>query len=180
MKPTVYIFRGAPATGKGTDLPEFCKLFPGPVALISQDTLRWGFHLIGRDVSDITDDEHVFANKNTELLYEQYLKDGRYSIVIEGLYTWADEASSQGSAKELRDLALQYGFDAKGIVLKADKDELLARNSARKYAVPLDEFNMLYDNIYSTVDDSETIIDSTGQTAQETLASLKNIIVKIS
>ncbi len=62
MKPIVYIFRGAPATGKDTVIPEFCKLLPKPVALISQDVLRWGFHLIGRTVSEVTDDEHILAN----------------------------------------------------------------------------------------------------------------------
>lgn len=176
MKPVVYIFRGAPATGKGTIVPEFCKLLPKPVAFISQDVLRWGFHLIGRKVSEVTDDEHILANKNTEMLYEQYLKNGNYTIVIEGLYTWSNEASSQGSVKKLLEMAKNYGFNVKSIVLKADKDELLARNAAREYAVPLDEFEALYENVYSTIDDSEIIIDSTGQTPNETIARLKSVI----
>jgi predicted kinase len=176
MKSIVYIFRGAPATGKGTVIPEFCKLLPKPVAFISQDVLRWDFHLIGRKVSEVADDEHVLANKNTEVLYEQYLKDGRYTIVIEGLYTWDDEASSQGSAKRLAELARNYGFNVRNIVLRADKKELLARNAARKYAVPLDEFNMLYNNVYATIDDSEMVIDTTGQTPAETINSLKSVI----
>lgn len=176
MKPTVYIFRGAPASGKGTVVPEFCKLLPKPVAFISQDVLRWDFHLIGRKVAEVTDDEHILANKNTEMLYEQYLKDGRYTIVVEGLYTWDNDASSQGSAKRLAELAKGYGFDVKNIVLRADKEELLARNAARKYAVPLDEFDMLYANVYDTVDKSEIVIDSTGQAPEETVMSLKAII----
>jgi predicted kinase len=175
MKPTVYIFRGAPATGKGTVIPKFCEQLPKPVAFISQDVLRWDFHLIGRKVSEVTDDEHVFANKNTEILYEQYLKDGRYTIVVEGLYTWDDESSSQGSAKRLTELAKRYGFKVKNIVLKADKEELLARNAAREYAVPLDEFNALYDNVYGTIDASEIVINSTGQTPEETIASLQSV-----
>jgi predicted kinase len=176
MKPNVYIFRGAPAVGKGTVIPEFCKLLPKPVAFISQDVLRWDFHLIGRAVVDVTDEEHVFANQNTELLFEQYLKNGSYTIVVEGLYTWDNEASSQGSAKTLLNLAKQYGCNAHSIVLRASKEELLKRNAARPYAVPLEEFTMLYDNIYQTIDESETVIDSTGQTVQETLESLRSLL----
>jgi predicted kinase len=176
MKPIVYIFRGAPATGKSTVIPKFCELLPAPVAFISQDVLRWDFHLIGRKVSDVSDDEHKLANSNTELLYEQYLKDGRYTVVLEGLFTWDDETSSQGSAQKLAELAKKYGFKVKNIVLKAGKDALLARNAARDYSVPLDEFTMLYDNIYATVDSSEIVIDSTSQTPDETLAALKFII----
>jgi predicted kinase len=178
MKPTVYIFRGAPATGKGTVVPEFCKLLPKPVALIEQDALRWNFHLIGRKVSEVTDEEHVLANKNTEMLYEQYLKNGKYTVVVEGLFTWDNEASSQGSAKKLAEIARNYGFDVVNVVLKADKETLLARNAARTYVVPLDEFDMLYANVYETVDDSEMVIDSTGKAPEETMASLASLIKK--
>ncbi len=89
MKPTVYIFRGAPASGKGTVVPKFCELLPKPVALISQDVLRWGFHRIGR---------------------------------------------------------------------------------------PVGEFNKLYNNVYSIVGEGETVIDSTGQTPDETVTLLKALI----
>jgi predicted kinase len=143
---------------------------------ITRYFVRWGFHLIGRSVPEVTDNEHVFANKNTELLYEQYLKEGTYTVVIEGLFTWDNGASSQGSAKKLVELAKKYGFAAKSIVLKADKDTLLARNAAREYTVPLDEFTMLYDNVYDTIDDSEIVVDSTNQTPEETLAMLRAII----
>ncbi len=173
---TIYIFRGAPATGKGTVMPKFCELLPGPVALISQDVLRWGFHCIGRKIADITDDEHKFANKNTELLFEQYLNNGRYTIVIEGLFTWNDEQSSQGSAKKLADLATRHGFDVKNIVLIADKQELLMRNAARDYSVPPDEFEALYNSVYGTVDANEIVIDSTHQSIDQTLAALMAII----
>jgi predicted kinase len=178
MKPKVYIFRGAPAVGKGTVIPGFCKMLPKPVAFISQDVLRWDFHLIGRSVADVTDEEHVFANQNTELLVEQYLKNGKYTVVVEGLYTWDDEASSQGSAKKLLELARKYGYDATSVVLRADKDELLRRNQARPYSVPLDEFTMLYDNIYANIDPEEVVIDSTSQTPEETLESLNLIMQK--
>jgi predicted kinase len=176
MKPKLYIFRGAPAVGKGTVIPEFCKTLPKPVALISQDVFRWNFHLIGRSVPDVTDEEHVFANQNTELLVEQYLKNGHYTIVVEGLYTWDDETSSQGSVKKLLELAKKYGYDATSIVLRADKAELLKRNQARPYSVPLDEFTVLYDNIYANIGPNEVVIDSTGQTPEETLESLSATI----
>jgi len=67
------------------------------------------------------------------------LKDGRYTIVIEGLFTWDAEDSSQGSVKRLQELARQYGFPTKCIVLRADKKELEARNASRAYVVPPDE-----------------------------------------
>jgi predicted kinase len=172
----VYIVRGAPATGKGTVIPKFCELLPKPVALISQDVLRWDFHLVGRKVSDVTAEEHAFANKNTEMLFEQYLKNGNYTIVIEGLYTWDDETSPQGSASKLAELAKSYGFAVKNIVLKASKEELLARNAARHYTVPLDEFTMLYDGVYGAVGPSEVVIDSTGQTPEQTVESLKAVL----
>jgi len=172
MKPTVYIFRGAPASGKGTIVPKFCELLPKPVAFISQDDLRWGFHLIGRKVSDVKDSEHMLAYKNTELLYEQYLKDGSYTIVLEGLFTWDDQKSSQGNAKSLVELARKHGFDVKSIVLRADKDELLARNAARGYTVPREEFEDLYHNVYKKIGDGEEVIDSTRQTPEQTMAAL--------
>ena len=55
MKPTVYIFRGAPASGKGTLVSGFCRMLPQPVVLIEQDVLRWGFHLIYLKIPDISD-----------------------------------------------------------------------------------------------------------------------------
>jgi predicted kinase len=173
---TVYIFRGAPASGKGTIVPKFCELLPKPVALISQDTLRWGFHLVNRTVPDVTDEEHLFAYRNTLVMLEQYLKNGGYGVVLEGLFTWNDTASSQGNIMELVQLAERYGFTAKSIVLQADKAELLKRNADREYSVPADEFDQLYASIYKTVDNSEVVIDSTGQTLDQTLEQLKALV----
>jgi len=173
VKPHVYIFRGAPASGKGSITPKFCNLLPQPVALVEQDQFRWGLHLIGRNIPDIQEEEHMLAYRNTVLIYEQYLKTGKYAIVVEGLFTWDDKTSSQGNAKELIELAKQYGFPCKSIVLRADKEELLKRNAARSYSVPLLEFEKLYDNIYSVVDEDELVIDSTGQSLDATLQLLK-------
>jgi len=173
---SVYIVRGAPASGKGTLVPEFAKLLQTPVAHIDQDVFRWNFHLVGRQVSDVSDAEHMFAYQSMVALYERYLQNGSYTLVLEGLFTWDNVSSSQGNVKELLTLANQYGFATKSIVLRADKNELLQRNAARAYAVPADEFELLYDAIYTVVDSSETVIDSTGQTVEETLAGLRRLI----
>lgn len=178
MKPDVYIFRGAPASGKGTLLPKFCELLPQPVALIEQDKLRWGFHLINRKVADISDDEHKLAYDNTCLLYEQYLKSGRYTIVIEGLFTWDDRESSQGAANHLIQLAKKHHFQPRSIVLKADKEVLLKRNANRSYSVPLNEFEILYKNIYQIIDPSETILDSTNKSIGDTVEDFKQLVLQ--
>lgn len=175
-KPAVYIFRGAPASGKGSLLPAFCELLPKPVALIEQDKFRWGVHLIGRNIPDVNDEEHLFAHQNTLLMFEQYLKNGGYSIVIEGLFTWDDESSSQGSARQLAGLAKKYGYPCKNFVLRATKEELLRRNAVRGYSVPFDEFDQLYSNIYRTIGPNEIVVDSSGQSLDETLLTLKSFI----
>jgi predicted kinase len=177
MKPHVYIFRGAPASGKGTIAAEFAKLLPKPVALIEQDKLRWGIHLIGRSVQDVKSEEHRMAFENTLFLYERYLKSGKYSIVVEGLFTWNNEGSDQGSAVKFLELAKENGFEATSIVLRADKATLHNRNLQRKsYTTPEDEFNMLYDGVYATIDDSELVVDSTNDSSEETINKLRQLI----
>ena len=64
MQKTIYIFRGSPASGKGTITNEFIKQIPGKVALLELDKFRWGFHLKNRKIVDITEDEHQLAYKN--------------------------------------------------------------------------------------------------------------------
>jgi predicted kinase len=172
MKPTVYIFRGAAASGKGTLVPVLAEQLPKPVALIEQDKLRWGFHLIGREIPDISEEEHRMAYENTRLLYEQYLKKGNYTIVLEGLFTWDDTESSLGNAKELLALAKQYGFEAKSLVLAAKKEVLWQRNIAREYSVPEAEFEELFKRVYETVDDSEILIDTSDSTPIQVLNAL--------
>lgn len=173
MKPKVYIFRGAPASGKGTVVPEFTKLLSKPVALIEQDKLRWGFHLIGRSIDDINPREHRFAYENMALLYERYLNAEIYNVVVEGLFTWDDAHSNEGGVKQLLDLASQYGFEATSIVLTADKEELTKRNNERPYSVPTEEFNALYNGVHQKFDASEIIIDTTGESVEKTIAKLR-------
>lgn len=176
-KPHVYIFRGAPAAGKGSLLPSFCKLLPKPVALLEQDFFRWDLHLAGRTVLEVQDEEHTFAHQNLLLIYEQYLKSGKYTVVVEGLFTWDDPNSSQGNAKEFVQLAQKYGYDCTSVVLRADKNALLERNAAREYSVPPAEFDTLYESVYRVIDPGELVIESTGQTPQTTLENLKTTLL---
>ncbi len=157
-------------------MPRFCELLPQPVSLIEQDKFRWGLHLIGRNVPDVSGEEHALAHRNMVLIYEQYLKDGRYTIVLEGLFTWDNAASSQGNVRELIELAKNYGYSVKSVVLRADRTELLRRNAQRQYSVPQDEFTALYSNIYGTIDSNELVIDSTGQEVSKTLHKLKKAL----
>ena len=177
MKPQVYIFRGPPASGKGTIVPAFAQLLPKPVALIEQDKLRWGIHLIGRSVEEVTSEEHRMAYENTLILFDRYLRSGKYTIVVEGLFSWDDDASSEGSVRHFIDLANKYGFDLTSVVLKADKDILMQRNQERPtYTTPEDEFNNLYDSVYSKIDESEIVIDSTYQTTEQTIDELRSLV----
>lgn len=174
MNPQIYIFRGSPASGKGTVVPAFAQLLPKPVALIEQDKLRWGFHLIGRSVEEITSEEHRMAYENTLILCDRYLRSGKYTIVVEGLFSWDDDASSEGSVQHFKDLAKQYGYDITSIVLKADKATLMLRNQERPTCTtPEDEFNNLYENVYSKIGESEIVIDSTHQTVEQTIDELR-------
>lgn len=179
MKPNVYIFRGAPASGKGTLAAEFAKSLPKPVALIEQDKLRWGFHLIGRSVNEITSEEHRMAYENTLLIFEQYLKSRLYNIVVEGLFTWDNAHLDQGAVSDFMRLANQYGFEITSIVLTAKKAELMKRNIERSsYTTPKDEFNALYEGIYGTIDKSEIVIDSTHESPKDTLTKLYKLTAR--
>lgn len=175
-QPRVLIFRGAPASGKGTITKKICAQLSNPVALIEQDVFRWDIHTVGRSVPEVSLKEHAFAYRNMKLVYEEYLKSGNYTIVLEGIFTWDTIAPDQGSAKELVALAQKYGFNGQSIVLNASKQTLLDRNAKRPYSVPTEEFNTLYKNIYRTIDESEIVIDSTGQDTNETIQSLKKIL----
>ena len=170
--PRVYVFRGAPASGKSTLVPRFCEMLSKPVALIEEDKFRWGLHLIGRSVPEITDEEHQLAHRNAILIYEQYLKSGHYTIVFEGLLTYDNLESSQGNVRELAALAEQYGFIFQSVVLTAEKSELLKRNAQRQYSVPAEEFERLYGNVYGKIGSDELVIDATDLSEQESIDKL--------
>lgn len=177
MSKHVYVFRGAPASGKGTIVPGFCEALPKPVALIEQDKFRWGIHTFGREIADISDEEHALAYRVTVAAYEEYLRKGMHTVVIEGLFTYDDVASSQGNVHELRSLAESHGYTFTSIVLRAAKEELMARNSNRDYAVPDDEFEVLCTGVYDKIGADEIVIDSTQTAVKDTLNSvLRNTI----
>jgi predicted kinase len=174
MSKNVYIFRGAPASGKGTIVPEFCKTLDSPL-LIEQDKFRWGAHTLGREVADVTDEEHMAAYRAMVATYEQQLKQGRHPLVIEGLFTWDNTESSQGNVKELIELAGTYNYSVRSFVLRATKQVLLERNAQRPYSVPTEEFDALYNGVYATIDDTEVVIDSTELDVTQTLRVIASI-----
>lgn len=175
MPAKVYIFRGSPASGKSTLTPVFCKEMAPPVALLKHDMFRWHIHAVDRAVEDVSAEEHLFAFENLKALFERYLISGRYTVVVEGLFTWDDKRAAQGNVRELLALAQKHGATATSIVLKAGKNTLLARNAARSWEVPRGEFEELYNNVYKTIDASEVVIDSTRQSLEETLKDIRNL-----
>ncbi len=176
MKKTLYILRGAPASGKTTLSPELAKSLVQPVALLEQDNWRWGIHLTGRTVPDVTQQEHTFADEIFLYTLEQYLKTKQYNIVVEGTFNWNNPEFTNITVQTLIDLAKKYNYDVKNIVLKANKQKLLDRNAARKYSVPKEEFNTLYKSVYSYIDESEYLIDSTKLNKKETLQILRSAL----
>lgn len=169
MSMDVYVFRGAPASGKGTVVPLFCAEMLQPVTLIEHDAFRWGPHTAGRPVADVSEEEHAESFRAMVAAYAGQVRQGEGVLVIEGLFTYDDEVSSQGNARELRRIAEDSGCAYTGIVLYAAKQVLLARNAARPYCVPADEFDRLYDGVYSRIGADEIVIDSTLLSESETL-----------
>ncbi len=170
-----YIFRGAPASGKGTIVTAFAKSLEGKVARLDHDVFRWGFHLIGREVPDVNQDEHKRAFRNLLAVLEEYCKQGDYTMVVDGLFTWDDESSNQGSIKTIVEVLNRYGFVYKSIVITADKTVLEERNSQRSYVVMPIDFERLYKGVMSKIDPSEVVIDSTNQTPEQTLIEVKRL-----
>lgn len=138
--------------------------------------LRWGIHLGPRHFTEVSPREHRFAFENLKVLLEQYLKNGQYTIVIEGLFTYGDDESDQGDVVSLRRLAGMFGYECKSIVLKADRAVLDARNAERQQPVPSDEFDTLFSNVYEYIDESEIVVDTTDKSVEDTLEELKMYI----
>ena len=153
-----FIFRGAPASGKGTATKEFVKMIPGKVALLELDNFRWGFHLCERKVKDVTEEEHSFAYKNFLLMLESYCKNGNYTLVIEGLFSW-NKKGAHGNMSEIIKILEKYGFEYRTFYLKADRDVLWERNAKRKYVVPVDEFEDLYNYVGEGLPEKEVVLD---------------------
>jgi hypothetical protein len=168
-----YIFRGPPAAGKSTSVPLFAKSLGGKVAYLSEDAFRWNFHLIGREVPDVSPAECRLAFENMLLMLEQYCKAGDYQLVIDGLFTWDDPKSPEGSVQDVVDVLKRYGFEYHCFVLTAEKPTLLRRNEVRDYTVPPDEFERLWAGIYQTIDGSELVCYTDKGTPEDIVRSVK-------
>ncbi len=176
MSKHLYIVRGAPASGKTSLTPLLATHTTQPTALIEQDNWRWGIHLVGRSIPDIEKEEHYFADKIMLHTLEEYLKTDKYTVIIEGSFAWDNPSVTHLTVKDFITLADKYNHSWTSIILKADKKVLQKRNNARKYTVPKDEFNTLYNALYETIDSQEIIIDSTDLTEEDTIAVIKNTL----
>ncbi|MFP4022545.1 MAG: AAA family ATPase [Candidatus Paceibacterota bacterium] len=170
----IYIFRGPPSSGKGTITEVFLKTLDGKVAYIELDVFRWGFHLKNRAVPDVTIDEHELAYQNYLSVLENYLKNGSYTIVTEGLFSWSTP-SPHGNMQDILTMCKKYGYSAHPILLFADKELLWERNTKREYFVPRQEFDELYDFVMQEKSDTETVIDVGNSSVEETVAKLRTL-----
>ena len=153
-----YIFRGAPASGKGTITKEFIKMISGKVVLLELDNFRWGFHLYNREVKDVCKEEHAFAYQNFLLMLESYCKNGQYNLVVEGLFSW-DKKGVHGNMNDIITILKRHGFEYKAFYLRANKNVLWKRNTKRKYVVPAFEFEDLCNYVGKEVPGKEIDID---------------------
>lgn len=168
----IFIFRGSPASGKGTITKEFAKLLPDKVALLELDTFRWGIHLINRTVADVTSQEHELAYRNYLSVLENYLRDGSYTIVTEGLFSWSTP-SAHGNMQDILTLGEEYGFQCTPILLFADYEVLWERNLKREYPVPQDEFNQLHQHVMQEQSEDEIKINVGSLSIDKSLELLK-------
>ena len=167
----IFIFRGSPSSGKGTITEAFIKRLKGKVVYIELDKFRWGFHLQNRTVPDITLDEHELAYQNYLSVLENYLKNGSYTIVTEGLFSW-NSPGPHGNMQDIFMLCEKYNYTPHPILLYADKELLWERNTKRKYSVPRQEFDELYNFVMQQQSDKETAIDVGRLAVEETIAKL--------
>lgn len=176
MNKQAYIFRGSPASGKGTLTELLIKEFKAKTALLELDTFRWGFHYINRKIEDISDEEHTFAYQNFLLLLENYCKNGRYNLLIEGLFSW-NVNCPHGNVQDIVKILKHYNFDFRIFLLSADFDVLWDRNLKREYSVPKDEFSELYDFVTQEVRSEEIVINVSERNPQETLDEIRKYML---
>jgi len=171
----IFIFRGSPASGKGTITSEFLKIIPGRVVFIELDKFRWGFHLVNRSVPDIVDEEHQLAYKNYLSVLENYLSDGSYTIVTEGLFS-TDTPSPHGNLQDVLSLCRTYNFNTSTVLLSADYDTLWDRNQQREYSVPEEEFIMLYKHVMDGDSNDDLILDVQKNSVSESVSTLGSLL----
>ena len=175
MQKKIYIFRGSPASGKGTITEEFIKQLDGKIAFLELDNFRWGFHLKNRVVADIGQKEHLLAYKNFLSVLENYLSDGSYTLVIEGLFSWR-VAGPHGNMQDIISLATKYNYNYYPILLYADFETLWNRNLQRDYSVPIDEFKQLYSYVMDDQSEEEIKINVDDKSVQESVDILSQYI----
>lgn len=171
---TAYVFRGSPASGKGTLTKEFIKLLPGKVARLELDQFRWDFHLYNRKPSEVTNEEHLFAYQNFLVMLNQYCASGNYTLVLEGLFS-ANKPGPHGNVADIVAILKKYHFEYKNILLYADYDVLWQRNLKREYVVPEYEFKDLYSYVTDGESEDEHRVNVSGS-VEETVMALKQII----
>jgi len=171
----IYIFRGSPASGKGTITEAFLKEIDGKTAFLELDTFRWGFHLINRIVPDVTEDEHELAYKNYLTVLENYLSSGSYTIVTEGLFSWSSE-SPHGCIQDVLQLCKRYDYNAHPILLYAEYETLWQRNLSRDYSVPEEEFKSLYEHVMTERSDEELSINVGKNSIEQTVSELSSLL----
>lgn len=179
MQKTVYIFRGAPASGKTTLTRLLAKKLPKPIAILEQDYFRWGIHNFNKSKAKVLHNEHLLADKNFLSVFEQYLQDSRYTIIIDGSFTWDTNELGYIDSKKLINIANRYGFKCVNVLLKAERKILNKRNARRKYTVPAKVFDDMYDTLYKKIDNSEKIFDTTHLTKRQTLDLLVSNLLKV-
>lgn len=170
-----YIFRGSPASGKGTITELLIKEFTSKTALLELDTFRWGFHYTNRKIADISNDEHAFAFNNLLSLLDNYSKNGQYNLIIEGLFSWSEHCP-HGTMQKVIEVLNRNNFKYKMFLLSGELETLLDRNAKREYSVPREEFQELYDYVMEEKRPKEIIIDVTHKNPQETLQEIKKHI----
>jgi predicted kinase len=164
----IYIFRGSPASGKGTITAALMSKLEGKVAYIELDKFRWGFHLVNRTVSQVSNEEHALAYRNYLSVLENYLTDGNYTIVTEGLFSW-NKPGPHGNMQDILTLCKKHEYEAVPILLHADYDVLWDRNLKRKYSVPKEEFDDLYNTVMGERSESEYKISVGENTVSESV-----------
>jgi len=175
MSKKIFIFRGPPASGKGTITEKFIENIAPPVAFLELDVFRWRFHQNNRPISEVSDQEHRFAYENYLSVLENYLENDDYTIVTEGLFSW-DTDGSHGCMQDILHLADRYGFKSCPILMHAKRSILWQRNQAREYSVPKEEFDELYDYVMNQRSDEEIAIDTGDLSVQEAVQQLSEYI----
>lgn len=108
-------------------------------------------------------------------MLENYLKDGSYTVVAEGLFSWSSPGP-HGNMQDLLSLSSRYDFHPVPILLYADKDILWQRNQEREYAVPEDEFDDLLSYVMDEKSNDEIQIDVGDNNVSDIIKFLKKYI----